>query len=386
MNFFSRIKRIILIARCLWRGVFWGRASQRPKSVSRIIVVPTGKLGDIVCNTPVLKAIRTYLPKAHLIVAGATKLHRPILSDSGLVDEYLDLEKKGMIDRAKNYQADVAIVTGPSYEPAALLYLAGVPLVIAARVEGGVSPAVTRPYKILQRLIKTFPYRFGEYAPRERLRALEPLGIFSDDTRKHLGFSQIADQKVEQFFFANNLNSENDLIVGISPTAGNKIKEWPTERFAKVADYLYEKYNAKVLIVGSKNDSAKAQEMISHLNKNTKLIDATGAFNLDELKAFISKLQLFISVDTGPIYIAEAFGVPTVNIVGPVDERVQPPRGLIHRNVVPPNRQRAELSILNARSYNQEEARRQVFSITVPAVIEEIDRLISDGQVHKTVV
>ena len=39
-------------------------------------------------------------------------------------------------------------------------------------------------------------------------------------------------------------------------------------------------------------------------------------------------VHLFISVDTGPIYIAEAFNVPTVDIVGPVDENVQPPADL----------------------------------------------------------
>ncbi len=378
MNLFSRIKRMLLLVRCSVRMVFYGVANKIPQSPSRIIVVPTGKLGDVVCNTPVLRAIRTHLPETQIIVAGTITLHKPLLADSGLVDEYLDLEEKGVIRRIRNCWADVALVTGPSYESTALLYLSGIPLVVAARVEGGISSAETRPYKILKRLIKTFPYRIGEYAPRERLKVLEPISIFSADTKKQLGFSDLADKKVKQFFIDNSINLEKDFVVGISPSAGNKIKEWPVERFAKVIDHLYDKYQAKIVIIGDKNDLDKVKEVIKNLNKKTIVINSAGIFNLDELKALISRCNLFISVDTGPIYIAEAFDTPTVNIVGPVNERVQPPFGLTHLNVLPPDRKKPELSILNARSYNREEALRQVFSTTVEMVTREIDKLICD--------
>jgi len=379
MNYIKRINNFLLLTRCLIGLLSWGRADKVSQKISRIIVVPAGKLGDVVCNTPILVTIRTHLPSAHIIIAGATKLHRPLLADSGLVDEYLDFEEGNVIKHIKDCQAQVAIVTGPSFESTAFFYLARVPLIIAPVVLGGFSPTETKLYKILQRFIKTFPYKIDEYAPRERLRALEPLGIFTDDTKKQLGFSELANQKIEKFFTTNNVDLGKDLVIGISPTAGNKIKEWPVERFSRVADYLSEKHHAKVLIVGSKDDSDKVQEMITYLNKKTKIINTSGLFNFDELKAFISKLNLFISVDTGPIYIAEAFSVPTVNIVGPVDEKVQPPQGFIHRNVVPLRKgMGAELTVLNARRYNKREALRQVISITVADVVSVMDKLIYD--------
>ncbi|MEK7650704.1 MAG: glycosyltransferase family 9 protein [Patescibacteria group bacterium] len=374
----SRTYRFLLLLGCLLRALISGKANRPPIQVSRIIVVPTGKLGDVVCVTPVLRAVRAHLPGARLIVAGTSKLHRPLFADSGLVDEYLDLEEPRAVARTGESHADAALVTGPSFVSAALLYLAGIPLVVVPVVQGGFSPAETWPYRILRHLMCTFPYQIGEYAPRERLRALESLGVFSEDTKKQLGFSEWANKKTEQFFVDENINFKRDFVVAISPSAGNKIKEWPTERFATVADYLVEKYNAKIIITGGKGDNEKAKELIGHSKKKVAIINTVGRFDLDELKAFISKVNLFISVDTGPIYIAEAFDIPTINIVGPVDERVQPPRGFIHRNVLPPGRVRAELSILNARSYNQEEALRQVLSISVLSVQESIDRLISD--------
>lgn len=380
MKFSRRLKRIVIVCRCLIRATLKGSVDVVPKNISRIILVPSGKLGDVVCTTPVLRALRERLPAAYIIIAGNSKFHRALLSDSGLVDEYLDLEEAGSIARIKKSRVDAAFVTGPSFEPAAKLFIAGVPLVVAPRIVGGFSPSETRPYKILQRFIKTFPYHIEAYAPRERLRVLESIGIFSDDTKKHLGFSEEAQKKTGQFLMDNGIDIEKDLVVGMSPSAGNKIKEWPEERFAKVADHLATKYQAKIIMVGTPSDESRIKNTIGHMRSDIQVLKITD-FNIDMLKALVAKLSLFISVDTGPIYIAEAFNVPTVDIVGPVDEHVQPPRGPMHRSVVPPGRLRAELSILNARSYNTEEAVRQVLSISADAVLKEVDGLMHD--IHK---
>ncbi len=377
----KRLKRIVLLAQCLLRVATHGVAKKAPAQIARIIVVPTGKLGDVVCATPVLQAIRTHMPKARIIVAGNSKLHRALLADSGLADEYLDLEdKKDIAARIKGCNADVAIITGPSFEYVARLCAAGIPLVVAPRVVGGFSPSETVPYKMLKKCIKTFPYDIEAYAPRERLRALEAIGIFSEDTKKHLGFSQDAQKKISAFFAEHVIDAEKDFLVAISPSAGNKIKEWPEERFAEVADHVVEKYKAKAFIIGGPQDTEKTKRTLGQMKYYAEALEVSH-FNLDELKAFISKLSLFISVDTGPIYVAEAFGIPTVDIVGPVDERVQPPQGLKHRNVIP-QRKKAELFILNARAYNKKEAERQTQSISVSDVNTVIDELISDLKIR----
>lgn len=374
--FFEKLYRLYILTRCILRFLFAGKACKVTNNTSKVIVVPTGKLGDVVCCTPVLSALRKYLPEAHIIVAGDTELHKPLLSNSSLVDDYINLKKKGAIKGIKKHKADAALVTGPSFVPTALLYIAGIQLVVAPKVIGGFSPFETRPYKILQKFIKTFDYKMGEYAPRERLKCIEPLGIVSDNTKKRLGFSENAEKKISQFFIDNKIDLEKDFVVGISPSAGNKIKEWPEERFAKVADYLIEKHQAKVVFTGGSNDKLKVQEVMNNIKNLESVINTQGQFNLDELKALISKLNLFISVDTGPIYIAEAFNVPTIDIVGPMDEKEQPPVGDKHKVVIP-NRDEPALHILNARLYNRKEARRQIESITVDMVITEIDSLMS---------
>ncbi len=366
MTFLKRIGNILLLIRVLIRAIFSGRADKIPKTISRIIIVPTGKLGDVVCTTPVLRAVRKHFPQGYVIVVGDSKLHKQILLDSGLVDEYSD----------NAVSADVALVTGPTFELTAPLYLTGIPLIIAPKVIGGFSSQVTKPYRILTYFLKTYVYRMKEYAPRERLRCLEPLGIIYEDTTKYLGFSESADTKIQQFLSIHDIDLKKDFVIGVTPTAGHKIKEWPEKCFAQVIDYLVAKYKVKIIILGGPKDREKVEKTKSYLNQETKIIETT-SLNIDELKALIAKLKLFISVDTGPIYIAEAFGVPTIDITGPIDEKEQPPQGPFHRNVVPPQRLRPELFVLNAKSYNREEALRQVKSITVSMVTDEIDSLLS---------
>src|SRR3989344_7201367 len=311
----KRVKRILLLVRCIMRVIFYGAANQIPANVSRIIVVPTGKLGDVVCATTVLYAIRKHLPRVHIIVAGNSKLHRPLLSDSGLVDEYLDLEEEEVLTRIKECLADVAIVTGPSFEYASLLYLAGIKLVIAPTAVGGVAHDMTRPYKILQRFIKTFPHRIDRYAPQEYLHALESLNVISSDTTKHLGFSETADKKAVDLF--SQISGSYKYLVGISAGAGNKEKQWDPKKFAQVANHLIKKRDAHIIVFGGKNNIYESTEMILAIEDKSQMTDST-CISIDDLKARISKLDAFISVDTGPIYIAEAMNIPSVNILGPV--------------------------------------------------------------------
>lgn len=112
------------------------------------------------------------------------------------------------------------------------------------------------------------------------------------------------------------------------------------------------------------------------LSPQVSVVDTVGQLSIEELKALIAHLTLVVAPDTGAIYIAEALGIPTVDIVGPVDEREQPPIGPIHEVVVPP-RIRPELFVMDARSYNMAEVTRQLMATTVPMVTEAVDRLLA---------
>ncbi len=380
------LKNFLILIAVAILALFGRRAKKRKnyREIRSVIVVPTGQMGDMVCNTPVFAAIRKHMPRAKIACLARLGVVEEVFADSGLVDVFLPSRVSifRLIREIKSFSPEVMLLTGPNFYFPALAFLAKVPCIIVPAVKNRPTPLETRPYKFLRLFCATFPYYFYKYAPRERLRVLESMGLVEENTKKHLAYSERAREVIEQIF-TNRFLNQSDFIVGVSPSAGNKIKEWPEERFAELADYLIEKYKAKIIIIGSKDEKKRVGKMIESSKHADKLINLQGQLSIDELKALIARLNLFIGVDTGPIYIAEAFEVPTVDIVGPIDEREQPPIGPRNKVVVPPPPRNPELFVLDARVYNVEKSLQQVLSIGVILVKEQIDSLLGEILINK---
>ncbi len=362
----------MLLARCGLRFVVCGTSKKEVHHPKSVVIVQFGKLGDMVCTTPMFRAIKKSSPDTRVVVVG-DRVGGQVLAGNTDVDRYIVCGQGigSALRELASEAPEAGITTGPSSRAFSLLYLAGIKTIVAPRVEGGIS-SEGRMYRLLRALAIIVPHRMEHYAPREYLRLLEPLGIKSDNTAKHIAVAPSAWGTIEQFWCKHGL--EGRRVVGMSPSAGNKIKQWPPERFAAVAGHIHAA-GAAVLIVAGPGDAKEVSAMRAALQ--VPVVDASGAFSIEELKAAIAKLALFISVDTGPIYIAEALNIPTVDIVGPVDEREQPPIGLHHAVVVPPGRAKPELYVMNPYSYNYAEAVRQVESITVEQVAAAADALMA---------
>jgi ADP-heptose:LPS heptosyltransferase len=335
----------------------------------RILVIQSGKLGDMVCTTPVFRAIKKEYPDTFLAVAG-DKVNKLVLKGNPNIDEYIEFNSLTR-DVLKERKLDVAILLTPNPSLLLDLLLCRIPKIIAPKIIGGFSPYQTKIYRLLSLFVTRAQHRMGNYAPREYLRMLESIGIYTEDTRKELYLDSDTDRKVE-----GTLSVYKHKVV-IAPAAGNKIKEWPPENFGKVASYLMEKYGSTIIIVAVGKDKELVDKMKSQI-KGGAVIDTTGKLSIEELKAYIKHSHLFISADTGPIYIAEAFDIPTIDIIGPIDEREQPPRGEKHINVLPQSRRKPELFVMNARVYDYEEALRLSQSTKVDDVIKSAEQLIKN--------
>ena len=110
-------------------------------------------------------------------------------------------------------------------------------------------------------------------------------------------------------------------ILGINPGASyGDSKRWYPEEFAKVAVELSSKYN--ILIFGGPNEIkiADAIEILLIKKGITNYQNLAGKTSISELILQISKLDLFITGDSGPMHLAASFQVPTVSIFGPTKD------------------------------------------------------------------
>lgn len=373
----SRFRNFKVFLPCLARFLAHGKADKILDPPKSIAVIHTAQLGDMVCTTPLFRAIKKHLPHAELIVFG----NRPsieILEGNPDVDRrIIKSSLPEMIRTLKELKPDLGCVVIPDFQALAALYLAGVPAVITPEVKNSFSTGSTVFYNIIKNFVITVPFFKGKYFPRQYLTLLEPIGIKEFDTTKHLQYSKNAQHDVDEFFVQNSIIPGEDLVLGLSVSAGNKVKVWPADRFAALMDYLWSAYGAKILLLGGPKDGDEVAAVMGSIGHDTQIINCVNEFSLDQLKALVSKLDLFISVDTGPIYIAEAFGTPTIDIVGPFDEREQVPTGAEHLVVgVHEGNVQPQLSIINARIYDEQEARRQVEAISVQMVIDAVSQLI----------
>ena len=119
------------------------------------------------------------------------------------------------------------------------------------------------------------------------------------------------------------LSNANEFpILGINPGASyGDAKRWYPEEFAKVAAQLSNKYN--ILIFGGPNEINIAEEIENLLIKKgiVNYQNLAGKTSIAELIKKISKLDLFITGDTGPMHLAASFQVPTVALFGPTQDR-----------------------------------------------------------------
>jgi heptosyltransferase II len=360
-----------LLIRCFSRVLAFGPASSRgtPRA---ICIIQTAQMGDMVCTTPMFRAVKKAYPECKVYVVG-TVLNKEILAGNPDVDGYLvwqhDINE--MSKKIKELHCDFGCTTSPNFSGLAALCLAGVPSIAAPRIVGGWSPTETKSYRLLRKLAFAIPHGFESYAPREYLRLLEPIGIHTDDTKKYIFCTREARASVTKKL----VELAGKPYTVMSPSAGNKIKRWPSERFAEVAEHIAHKY-MPVVVIGAVPDREEVAQMMSHV-KNPLVHNFSEQLSIEELKALIARASLFVSVDTGPLYIAEAFDIPTIDIVGPVSEKDQPPSVPPKHIVITPPRSRPAMFAMNGRVYDEKEAQRQASTTSAAEVIKVVGTLLT---------
>lgn len=107
-------------------------------------------------------------------------------------------------------------------------------------------------------------------------------------------------------------------IVGLAPGARWALKRWPPERFAEVGAALQAE-GAEILLVGGPQDRAEIDRILGALPRPA--LGDTAALGLADLAALLARLELLVTVDSGPAHLAQAVGTPVVSIFGPTSFR-----------------------------------------------------------------
>ncbi len=320
----KKIKNIYWICRTLFESpfIFLAERTQNKQSghrKPRILVIPQlTRIGDIICATPVFRAIKEQYSDAFLAVLVSNKA-AGILKNNPRIDEIIIFEEYsfgGLVDKIRKLNFNWSLNLSATSTGSVLAFLG----MINGRIK---TVRCNRPKsELITDWLNTYTFLYEDhtYLPGHHLKLLSPIGINGPKDIKEVFVSTEGEKKAQEFFTRSAIKSA-DFIIGISISAGNKIKEWGEHNFLELAGELKESNKIKIIIIGSQNDDLRIEKFLR--NFKYQAIKATD-FSLEELPSLIKRLNLYIAVDTGPIYIAHALGVPLINIIGPVDPREQP--------------------------------------------------------------
>ena len=107
-----------------------------------------------------------------------------------------------------------------------------------------------------------------------------------------------------------NIGFENQKIIGMHPGAGGDFKQWPIEKFGQLGKMLVEQNDTRILIFGDQKESMSGEHLKTFIGESAA--NLAGQTTLEELAAFLSKCDVLITNDTGPMHLASAVGTRVI--------------------------------------------------------------------------
>jgi heptosyltransferase III len=118
--------------------------------------------------------------------------------------------------------------------------------------------------------------------------------------------------------------------VHMHPASRWKFKCWPAERNAALADRLAAEGH-RIVFTAAPDEAPFIDQIVERMT--SQAINLAGKLSLKELGALTARAKLFIGVDSMPMHLAAAMGVPTVALFGPSSEVVWGPWNVEQRVV-----------------------------------------------------
>ncbi len=294
--------------------------SEFRKRSPTILVLRAGAIGDTLMVTPLVRALRRTFPDAYLAFICSSTAYS-VLRYNPHLDEVLPLahrhlpiwlsaQKRRIVRQFQRIQLDfvLALERHPDFtELACRIRPTGVITYDTSRHGGNVSHVLPDP---------------EEHSVETHLRVGEQLGVRPAGFDLEFQYPPQIDDALRGRLARYGIH-DNDLLVGIHAGWGSgkqhptktRLRSWPAERFAQVIRWLVEKVGARVVLTGSTVDRPLT-EFIAQLAK-VSVLNTAGQLSLIELGALIRRMDMYITIDSGPAHIAAALGTPLLTLWGP---------------------------------------------------------------------
>ena len=286
-----------------------------------VLIIKLRYIGDVLLATPTVRAIKAAQPNVHMTMM-VNRGTEDVLSGSPNLDEIIVLDKGSLTAQSRliaglrHRQFDTVLDLTDGDRSAFLSWVSGAPVRI------GFNDEHRWRGKWYTHVVQSVP---GVQHRIDRdLEALKPLGIQAGSKDPQVWLTPEEEKSAEQLLDQLGAQRSQSMVI-LQPGARYWFKAWPPERFAELADRLTSQYGCQVLIGGSDQDVALA-EQIRQMAKSRPIVMA-GRTTIKQFAAIAKKSALFVGSDSGAMHMAAAVGTPVVGLFGPSNPREWGPRG-----------------------------------------------------------
>ena len=324
--------------------------------MKNVLIIKLRYIGDVLLATPTVRAIKAARPDVQVTMM-VNRGTEDVLSGNPDLDEIMVLDKGSLAAQSRliaglrGRQFDTVIDLTDGDRSAFLTRISGAPVRIGFNDE--------------HRWRGRYYTEVVQSAPGVRhridrdLASLKPLGIHPSEVQPILCLTKEDGARASQLLDRLGIRVDRPIVI-IQPGARYWFKSWPAERFAELADRLVGDYGYQILIGGSREEEALAQQI--HEAAKSRPISMAGLATLRQFAAIANRAALFVGNDSGAMHIAAAVGTPIVALFGPSNPEEWGPRGervtvlykgLECRSCIHPTCERGELNCMRQLSVRE---------------------------------
>jgi heptosyltransferase II len=279
--------------------------------IDHLAIAAPNWVGDLAMATPVLEAALraehvgrvTVLVRGHLaplLASGPLEPHvRAHASDAEQLALYRELRPDG------------ALLLSNSLGAAWRAFRARVPLRFGSTLSG-------RRWLLTHGVVP--PSRGGRRFPIPTAHLHRDVaglaGILVDDLHPRLHVAPAARERRRELLRGLGVDVERGYVVGCPGAAFGAAKLWPPDRFAAALDRIHDARGWRAVVTGGPGEEALIGAVCAASRRNAAAL-GKGERTLETLKALIEGARLLLVGDSGPRWVAAAFDVPCVTVMGP---------------------------------------------------------------------
>lgn len=271
---------------------------------ARILVIIVARIGDTLLVTPVLRALKLAASHGRLTCM-AHPQRMNVLAGLPWIDELKSITPRVGAWRGwwpAGQRWDYALVFG---QDAALIRY-------ALRVAGRVVAFAQQEAQLNKRLWRCVaPPHELTHAVHERLLLAQALGVTTTESALAYTVTEAESRQAQGWLQQHGLDQCWRVGIQLSSFATKSYRDWPLEHFQALSERLIAaRSDLHIIVLGDGASADAAQQLVECFPG--RVTSACGRLKLRESAALMSKLDLYIGVDTGPTHLAGALGIPMV--------------------------------------------------------------------------